>query len=157
MLTLVPFLLSSGAWAKDYKLSKEEFLSRLDNGTITLEKAPIVAVPPNILEELIKSQRKEFPGFKDAMFYAAYVKSNEFTYFVFYEWYDRGCVFGITEPKKFKNGGSEQALGDAAVQENKSYEKIDKKYCEKAFNLTLTSGGLVKVPNAIKPIKPKGK
>jgi hypothetical protein len=145
------------SFAKDYKLTKSEFLSRFDSGSLTLEKAPAVAAHPTMVQKLIDSQKKEFPGFKDEMFYVAYTKSNKYTYFIFFEWYNRGCVYGVTEPDQFKSGSSE-AQANKAVAERDSYEKIDKKYCEKALGITLnSSSGLVKIPNAIKPIKPKGK
>lgn len=150
-------LSSTTSFAKDYQLTKSEFLSRIDSGSLNLEKAPAVAAHPNMIQQLIESQKKEFPGFKDEMFYVAYTKSTNFTYFLFYEWYDRGCVFGVTEPKKYANTSSDEAKGNLATAENKGYEKVDKKYCEKVLGITLQNGGLIKIPNAIKPIKPKGK
>lgn len=156
ILSLI-FFLAIPSYAKDYKLTKSEFLSRFDSGSLTLEKSPVFAAHPNFVQQLIDSQKKEFPGFKDEMFYMAYTKSNKYMYFIFFEWYNRGCVFGISEFGAFKSG-SDDSLTNKALAENDSYEKIDKKYCEKALGLTLnSSSGLIKVPNAIKPIKPKGK
>ena len=150
-------LFSSMAFAKDYKLSKSEFLSRLDQGTITLEKVPSVAANPELIDRLLTSQKKEFPGFKDEMFYVSYVKSNDFTYFVFYEWYDRGCIYGVTEPKAYSRASSDSSRGTLANNELSSYEKIDKKHCEKVLGVSLPDGGLTRVPGAIKVEKPKKK
>lgn len=149
--------LSLSSFAKDYKLTKSEFLSRLDQGTLTLEKAPSIAVAPELIDRLITSQKKEFPGFKDEMFYISYVKSNDYTYFVFYEWYDRGCIFGSTEPKAYSRASSDEARGSLANNELKGYETIANKYCEKVLGVSLPEGGLTRVPNAVKIEKPKGK
>ena len=156
LLTAILATISSPVWAKDYKLSKSEFLSRLDQGTITLEKVPSVAANPEIIQRLLDSQKKEFPGFKDEMFYVSYTKSNDYTYFVFYEWYDRGCIYGVTEPKAFERASSDASRGSMATDEKNSYETIDKKYCEKVLGTSLPDS-LTRVPNAIKPIKPKAK
>ena len=156
-IALSLLLISVSAWAKDYKLSKSEFLSRLDQGTITLEKVPVMAAAPELIERSITSQKKEFPGFKDEMFYISYVKSNEFTYFIVYEWYNRGCIFGITEPKAYQRASSDQSRGSMATDEMNSYEKIDNKYCEKVLGTSLPVGGLTRIPGAIKVEKPKGK
>lgn len=153
LLVLPLILISSLAFAKDYKMDKGEFLSRLDAGTLTLERTPMSNFPDNLLTQFLTSQKKEFPGFKDEMFYVGYVKSTDYLYMVFYEYYDRGCVFGVSEPKKFQGtGSSDNSKGEMAKAELNSYQKIDKKYCEKVLNLTnLPSGGLTRVPGAVKP------
>lgn len=147
---------SLSAFGKDYKMTKDEFLSRVSGGTVTLEKTPSLAMAPELVSRVIDAMKKEFPGFKDEMFYIAYVKSTDFTYFLFYEFYDRGCIFGITEPKKYKNN-SDEKNGSLAMDEYKSYQKVDKKYCEKALGISLPDGSLSKIPNAIKPVKPDGR
>lgn len=157
LIILSLLFVSTVSWAKDYKLSKSEFLSRLDQGTITLERVPVMAAAPELIERSLISQKKEFPGFKDEMFYVSYVKSNEFTYFVFYEWYNRGCIFGITEPKSYPRASSDKARGSMANEEMNSYEKIDTKYCEKVLGTSLPIGGLTRIPGAVKVEKPKGK
>lgn len=151
-LVLPLLLIASSVLAKDYKMDKSEFLSRLDSGSITLERTPMSPLPDNLLTQFLASQKKEFPGFKDEMFYVGYIKSNNYIYMVFYEYYDRGCVFGVSEPKKFQGSGSDAAKGEMAKAEMNSYQKIDKKYCEKVLNLSnLQSGGLTRIPGAVKP------
>lgn len=156
-LLVLGLLISLSAFAKDYKLSKSEFLSRLDQGTLSLEKTPSVVATPDYISRLISSQKKEFPGFKEEMFYVSYVKSNDYTYFIFYEWYNRGCIFGITEPKKYVRASSDESRGAMATAEMNSYERVDNKYCEKVLGTTLPSGGLTRMPGVIKLEKPKKK
>jgi len=148
-------IFSISAFAKDYKLSKDEFLERFDKGTLSLERAPVLAASPDLIERFIGSQKKEFPGFKEEMFYAGYVKSNAYTYILFYEWYNRGCIFGITEPKAFERASSDEARGSLAMEEYNNYLPIDKKYCEKLLGIKLDRVALTRIPNAIKPEKPK--
>lgn len=134
------------------KLSKKDFLLRLDNNSLNLEKAPSVAnLSQEIISGIIQSQKKEFPGFKEEMFYIAYVKSGNYTYFVFYEWYDRGCVFGSSDKRKYEGTKNGEALNDFAVEELKSYEKIHKKYCDKVLGIEVPAFGLTRMRGVIQP------
>lgn len=141
------------AYAKDYKLTKDEFLSRVEKGDITLDRTPVLSLPPDVTKVAIEGQKKEFPGFREEMWYVGNINSNKYTYFIFFEWYGRGCIFGMTEPAKYK-GAEGKKGGELAQKENDSYEKIDKKYCEKALGITIhNSGGLprINVPRNSKP------
>ena len=148
-------IISLSAFAKDYKLSKSEFLERFDKGTLALEKAPVIAASPDLIERFINSQKKEFPGFMDEMFYVGYVKSNSFTYIIFYEWYNRGCIFGVTEPSAFERASSDEVRGTLATEEYNNYLPIDRKYCEKLLGISIKKNSLTRIPNAIKPERPK--
>lgn len=155
-LFLFFILISSNLFAKDYLLSRKEFLDRLDAGTLALDKAPIFTTTPDIIDRMIQAQKKEFPGFQDGMFYYAYVKSNAYTYFVFYEWYRRGCVWGYTEDKKYQNASSDETRGSMATAEQENYEKIDKKYCTQILGLEhIGDSGLTRIPGAIRYEAPK--
>lgn len=137
---------ASLAYAKDYELTKEELLRKIDNGTVSMEKAPVMSLPADAYRMIMESQKKEFPGFRDEMFYYSYVSSNEFRYMIFFEWYDRGCVFGKTKPVGSGKEMSGKAFYELAKKEKDSYEKIDKKYCEKLLGITIyNSGGLPRI------------
>lgn len=139
-LSLILVMFSSVSFAKDYKLTKDEFLKKIDEGRVTLEKTPIANVPENIRPQLVASQKKQFPQFEEEMWYVGYVQSDNFRYFVFYEWYNRGCIFGISEPSKY--GKDNQQNWTQAAKEMQSYEPIDKKYCEKYLGIDLPDGSL---------------
>ena len=142
------------AYAKDYQLSKDEFLSKVEQGTITLERSPVLSLPADVTKIAIEGQKRDFPGFREEMWYVAYIKSNDYTYFIFFEWYNRGCVFGTTQPASFK-GAEGKKGGELAKKEYESYSKIDKKYCEKALGITIhNTGGLPKI-NAPRPSNTK--
>ena len=104
---LISLLFSSLAFAKDYKLSKNEFLKKLDEGRVSLDKTPLNNIPEQIFPQLIQKMKQQYPDFQREMWYVAYIDSNNYRYFVFYEWYNRGCIFGIQETKKYgKNKSS---------------------------------------------------
>ena len=129
------------AQAKDFKLDKDTFLKRVDENRISLDKSPVANIPDSIKPQLLASQKKQFPGFQEEMWYAAYIDSDKYRYYVFYEWYNRGCVFGISEPSKYKKG-DDSANNAAAVKEYQSLVKIDERYCEKALGIKVPRGGL---------------
>lgn len=151
LITLL--LIAQTAFAVEFELSKDEFLKKFENNTLTLERSPIIAgLPPTAIKQLIEGQKKQFSSFKDEMFYAGILTTNTYRYFIFYEWYDRGCVFGKTQMSKYKNVSDKLAY-ERALEENKTYEKIDNKYCEKLLNIKIPSSkGLFELPEKLKNI-----
>lgn len=151
LITLL--IISQSAFAIEFELSKEEFLNKFKNDTLILDRSPIIAgLPPSAIKELIQGQKKQFSSFKDEMFYAGILTTNTYRYFIFYEWYDRGCVFGKTEMSKYKNV-SDKVAYERALEENKTYEKIDNMYCEKLLNIKIPSSkGLFELPEKLKNI-----
>ena len=154
---LIVFTIHFGAASlafADYELNKSELLQKIDNGTVSMEKSPVMSLPADLYRITIENQKKEFPGFREEMFYYAYVNSNNMRYMIFFEWYDRGCIFGKTKPMGTDSKLSGKAFYELSKKENESYEKIDKKYCEKLLGLTIhNSGGL---PRMNVPRKPPG-
>ena len=140
---LISLLFSSLAFAKDYKLSKNEFLKKLDEGRVSLDKTPLNNIPEQIFPQLIQKMKQQYPDFQREMWYVAYIDSNNYRYFVFYEWYNRGCIFGIQETKKYGKNNADNWM--QAAKEMQSYSAIDKKYCEQALGITLKKGGLNKI------------
>jgi hypothetical protein len=153
IISIICFMLISFNSYAEFKLSKDEFLKKIDAKTITLQKTPIIAgLPPNAIQKLIEGQKTRYTSFKDEMFYVGYIETNEYRYFVFYEWYDRGCIFGSTQMSQYKNVPDEVA-GGRAVAENKTYEKIDNKYCENMLGIQIPSSkGLFQLPERLQNI-----
>lgn len=159
-ILIVYLLAGSLAFAKDYQLDKKEFLDMLDKGRITLEKSPITpGIPPELVKYMIEQQKKEFPGFKDEMYYAGYVDTNDYRYFIFYEWFGRGCVFGSSHSAAFRKVTDQTTGGKMAEKENSGYESIDHRYCEKVLGITIPERALPRISGAskVKDIKTKKK
>lgn len=144
-------LFSSSIYSADYKLTKSEFLKKFEDGSIKLERTPMISgVQPEVLQRLVESNKKKYPSFKDQMFYVGYIESNKYRYFIFYEWFDRGCMFGSTVIGMFKDVKDDETAGKMAKEENKTYEKIDTKYCEKVLGIDIPSEkGLIAIPERV--------
>lgn len=141
-------LISSFLFSSELTMTKDEFLKRFDQGSLSLEKAPVLpGIDADLIKTLIDSNKKEFPGFQDEMFYIAYVNTNQYSYMIMYEWYDRGCIYGRFELNAFKGKTmTPKEFADLDSSIAKSYEKIEPKYCEKALNLrNLSDKGLTRL------------
>jgi hypothetical protein len=126
-LILLIFLLSvASVFAKSERLTKEEFLSRIENGSITLEKAPIMSVPANFQKHMLDKIKEKYPNFKDQMWYFAYIKDNNFMYSLFFDWTSDSCVLRIEELDK-KTG--RQTVNSVDIHG----QKVKKSYCDKGF------------------------
>lgn len=143
MKIFILLLLGFSIQARDYKLDKETFLKRIDENRISLDKAPIADLPQNMKPQILAAQKSEYPDFREEMWYVAYIDSNKYRYFVFYEWYHRGCIYGVTEPKLYKDKETEKNT-KLALKEYRSYVSIKNKYCEKALGVSLPPGGLLR-------------
>lgn len=127
------FLLSltvSSVFAGDHRLTKEEFLSGVEKGTITLDRAPVLAVSPAAMEKVFSAQRKAFPIFKPEMFYVAFIKDNKFIYSLFFEWASNRCLLRIEELDAKLGKPNEKTMDPNGQQ-------VEKKYCEKALGTKL--------------------
>lgn len=125
-ISFIVFISLSTAFAKSERLTKEEFLSRIDNGTIKLEKAPIMNIPSDIENKILNNLKGKYPHFKDQMWYFAYIKDNNFMYSLFFDWTTESCVLRIEELDK-KTGRQTVSSLDIHGQ------KIKKSYCNKGF------------------------
>ena len=121
-------IISTSGFAGDQRLTKEEFLDGVDKGTITLEHAPILALPENVLSEVFKIQRKSFPGFKNEMFYAHFIKDNKFIYSLFFEWTTNRCLLRIEEIDPKLGKPNEKTM-------DPNGQPVEKKYCDKALGI----------------------
>lgn len=161
--TFFLLLISNSVFATDILMKSSEFLKKLDAKQLIVEKYPLIPnVPPQYIEQFKQSQKKAYPNFKDEMVYTGTVTSRDYVYGIFYEWYNRGCVFyvrfsremkPITEKyNKSKSESEKEALNkqayEIAMKEASLMEKIDSSYCEKILGITLpASKGLFKLPN----------
>lgn len=125
-------LFGSIAFAQEeVKLTKDEFLSRLDKGSITLKKDPLF---PGLNE----AQRKEFlmkmksknPSFKEAFWFVPNLRTNNFVYTVFYEWPTRKCYFRAEGFDRNKKEYKRDEIDPAGTV-------IPVKYCEKAYGIKI--------------------
>lgn len=144
-ILLLAFLLSTNLFAADYKLTKEEFLKKFDANQITLNLTPIWNLPPNYIKDFLARTKTHYANFKDQMFYMGIVDSNKYRYHIYYEWTDRGCVWGVSDMSLYKEISDQKAWAQANEDYN-SWSKIDNSYCEKLLGITIPSSkGLSKI------------
>ena len=136
LLTLVfmaplSFTLSRVCEASESKLSASEFTTLYDAGKLTLHRAPILPAPDNIIIKAASMQKTKNKQFKDSFLYPNYLKTDNYLYSVFYEWWSGRCVFRA-EMYKPKNPSSPTAERQIE-RPDPTGEAIDIKYCEQMF------------------------
>lgn len=129
-ILLLSFMIASTAFASEHRLTKEEFLSGVDKGTIGLERAPVLSLPAQVQAKVLDAQRKAFPAFKSEMFYVSYIKDNKFIYSLFFEWPTNRCLLRIEEIDEKLGKPNEKTL-------DPNGQSVEKKYCEKSLGIKL--------------------
>lgn len=112
------------AQAKEDRLTKEEFLNRVENGTISLERAPVMGLPPAIQQKIIDKTRQNYPRFKEVMWYVHYIKDNNYLYSLFFDWTLDQCSLRI-EKIDPKLGKPNEKTMDVVGQ------RVKKSYCDR--------------------------
>jgi hypothetical protein len=123
-------LFSTLCVAQDFRISKEDFLNRVMHDTITLDRSLNFQLPPKFIEYINQKKRERYPGFKDEMAYSAYYQDNKWVYTINFEADTRLCKLRIEEKDPKTDKPSVQTVDPVG-------ETIDKKYCDKAYGLTL--------------------
>jgi hypothetical protein len=132
LLFLSSILLFSvtSVFAKDDRLTKEEFLSRVENGTITLERAPVMSLPAPIADKVQEKIREKYPRFKDELWYVHYITDNSYMYSLFFDWTLDQCSLRIEkiDPKlKKPNERTMDTVG----------QRVKKSYCDKVYMINI--------------------
>lgn len=115
---------SISAQTKEDRLTKEEFLNRVENGTISLERAPVMGLPPAIQQKIIDKTKQKYPRFKEVMWYVHYIKDNNYIYSLFFDWTLDQCSLRI-EKIDPKLGKPNEKTMDVVGQ------RVKKSYCDR--------------------------
>ena len=125
------FLLSiSSVFAKEDRLTKEEFLSRVEKGTISLERAPVMSLTPPVQQNLMEKIKQKYPRFQEVMWYVHYVRDNNFLYSLFFDWTLDQCSLRI-ERIDPKLGKPNEKTMDIVGQ------RVKKSYCDRVYGENL--------------------
>lgn len=124
------FILSSLSFASDYRLTRDEFLDRVKSNSLSLDRSPVFAVPPAIMNKMVEVQKRKFPDMTIDNLYYYYYRDNSVEYSLFWEWDRVSCRLRIEELDKTTH----RATGKTADPEG---QKVDKKYCDKVYGKTL--------------------
>lgn len=130
IFSFITILSATLAHASDNRLTKEEFLSKVDNGKIQLEREMVFNLPSNILAQEEDKIKLTYPAFKSEMFYVGYIKDNKVMYSLFFNWTYPQCELRIEELDA-KTGKASGKTADVKGQ------KVDKKYCAKFLGINL--------------------
>lgn len=128
LLLLIFFCSVASVFAKPERLTKEEFLSRIDNGTVTLDRSPIMSIPPGIQKKVTDKIKQKYPNFKDHMWYFCYIKDNNFMYSLFFDWTLNACILRIEELDKKTGKPTEKTL-------DLDGQRVKKSYCDKVYGV----------------------
>lgn len=119
--------------AEEYSPTK--ISQMMDKGSLALEKAPVplspqgltyADLPPDMAKKITESQQKNFPKFKECMWFYHYAKTKTRMYSVFYNWLDNRCVLGV---EKIDSKTGLPGPNDA----DKKGTTIDMRHCEKLY------------------------
>jgi hypothetical protein len=128
--TLLILLGSYSCWATDHVLTQAQFLSRIMDNSLMLDRALIYNLPPNFLKDMFDKQKAQYPWFKEEMEYAEYYKDNKWMYTINYDWSNKTCLLRIEELSPETGRPTVDTVdGKGTV--------IDKKYCDKVYGTTL--------------------
>jgi hypothetical protein len=124
---------SSLSFGEEFKLTKDEFLKKLEMGTVTMSKDPLF---PGLSEGMkngaAEMYKAKYPNFQSAYLFVPTVRTNKYCYSVVYEWPLHKCVFRIDtvskDPKKPIKREDVDIEGTV----------VDKKYCEMAYGIKIT-------------------
>jgi len=121
--------LSTLVYARDHRVTKEEFLDLVIKGSISLERSPIWALPPNYIDKIFETEKKKWPALKEEMLYYYYYNDNKFRYTLNIDWSYPSCLLRIEEVDPTIGKPNAKTLDPVG-------QTIDKKYCEKVFGIT---------------------
>lgn len=110
----------------ELKLTKEEFLKKVIEGQITMQKDPLFPVSDSNREKLMAHFHSKYPSFKDAYWFVPTLRTNDYQYTLFFEWPTRNCLYrveGIDRSTRQIIKSTMDPKGTA----------VDIKYCEKAY------------------------
>jgi hypothetical protein len=130
LLTITILLTGSLVNASDNRLTKDEFLQRVLNGLLILDRDPALAYNPNILQKMVDKQRKYYPDLSVDNFYVYEIRDNNFNYQLFWEFYSGLCKLRIEELDKTTNKPNVKTIDIEG-------QKVDKKYCDKVYGKVL--------------------
>ena len=131
MAFLLVLLFSSLSFAQsEIKLTKEEFLQRLESGTIIMNKDPLFTIPENDKVKIMDNFKKNYPNFKDAYWFVPNLKTNKYLYTVFYQWPTRSCLYRVEDLDPVTKKVKTESIDPKG-------QNIDRKYCEKAYGIKI--------------------
>lgn len=128
------------SFAEELSLSKEEVMSRIDQGSLNFNKAFIlpltdqkdgkkINIPQNMLvQRLLKSN----PTLKEEYLYYNYFRTNKWEYAINYEWYSHRCKLRISEFTK-DGRNLNYKVSDMMI----NGVEIPLKYCEKVYGIKI--------------------
>ena len=123
---LVGILLAEATLASDRRLTKEEFLSRVERGTLSLERGPIMAIPEALVEKIQAKMRAKYPKFKPEMWYVNYITDNSYIYSLFFDWTLDQCLLRIEKIDPRLGKPNEKTM-------DVNGQVVKKMYCDKAY------------------------
>jgi hypothetical protein len=123
-------LASSISFGSDNRLTKEEFLQRVDTGQLQLDRGVVFAVPDAIKQKIVEKQRLLYPDMRDDNLYYFYIRDNNFEYSLFWAWDHVTCELRIEELDK----KTHRQTGNSVDPKG---QKVEKKYCDKAYGRKL--------------------
>lgn len=133
ILSLILLQSSLAFGQADIKLSKEEFVQRLERNEISMSKVPYMPVPENIKKEFFKKLKTKYPNFKEEFWFVNELRTNKYIYTIYYEYYTLGsnkCVFRA-------EGFDRNTKLYVPTEIDVKGQPIDVKHCEKLYGIKI--------------------
>ena len=120
----------SNSFGSENRLTKEEFLQRVDSGQLQLDRSPIFVGPPAMMQNIVEKQRLLYPDMRDDNLYYFYIRDNNFEYSLFWAWDHVTCEMRIEELDKKTHRQTAKGVDPKG-------QKVEKKYCDKVYGRKL--------------------